>query len=150
MRAYAKEVGFFCEIGSLTICALQSYFLVYHISLTWRISHTLCAFLAMSWTLDGLRSKFGDNTFTINCPGKKSVDMSLSNYLDYMHQQHDEDPMYLFDAVFGETAPELLDSYEVPAVFHDDFYDVLGTGDWDPYLSLENLRKLLHVCKKHL
>lgn len=94
-----------------------------------RIIHGSCMSTAMSWTLDGLRKKFGEMSFTVNCPSKKSAEMSLHNFLDYMHHQQDEDPLYLFDAAFGETVPELLDSYEVPAIFRDDFYNVLGTGD---------------------
>jgi hypothetical protein len=41
--------------------------------------------------------------------------------------QADEEPLYVFDAAFGEAAPQLLGAYKVPAVFRDqDYYSVLG------------------------
>ena len=38
--------------------------------------------------------------------------------------------MYLFDNLFGEKAPSLLQDYEVPIYFAEDFFKVLedGTG----------------------
>lgn len=43
----------------------------------------------------------------------RKVDMSFSSYIDYMHQQNDESPLYLFDHRFEEKAPAMLNEYKV-------------------------------------
>lgn len=37
----------------------------------------------------------------------------------------DEEPMYIFDALFGDLAPAMLDGYEIPQYFREDFFSVL-------------------------
>ena len=39
--------------------------------------------------------------------------MRLDDYVHYMHTNHDEDPIYLFDPKFHTHAPTLLQDYEV-------------------------------------
>ncbi|XP_012447951.1 lysine-specific demethylase JMJ21 [Gossypium raimondii] len=76
-----------------------------------------------SWTIDWLVPKYGDTTFQISSPLK--VSMTFKDYVSYMKQQHDEDPLYIFDDKFGESAPGLLKDYTVPQIFQEDFFDVL-------------------------
>ncbi|MBA0691839.1 hypothetical protein Goari_009445, partial [Gossypium aridum] len=76
-----------------------------------------------SWTIDQLVPKYGDTTFKISSPLK--VSMTFKDYVSYMKQQHDEDPLYIFDDKFGESAPGLLKDYTVPQIFQEDFFDVL-------------------------
>lgn len=40
--------------------------------------------------------------------------MDLRRYFMYANQQRDENPFYIFDADFGDKAPELLSDYTVP------------------------------------
>jgi hypothetical protein len=52
--------------------------------------------------------------------------MSLPSYYAYLARQVDEEPLYVFDATFGESAPQLLQAYSVPACFTQDYYSALG------------------------
>ncbi|MBA0837145.1 hypothetical protein Goarm_009324 [Gossypium armourianum] len=76
-----------------------------------------------SWTIDQLVPKYGDTIFKISSPLK--VSMTFKDYVSYMKQQHDEDPLYIFDDKFGESAPGLLKDYTVPQIFQEDFFGVL-------------------------
>jgi hypothetical protein len=69
---------------------------------------------------------FGSKSLQVSKPGGGKLKMDLAVYGDYMQRQHDEEPLYVFDAAFGETAPELLDLYSVPEPFDQDFTAVLG------------------------
>lgn len=52
--------------------------------------------------------------------------MTMSDFAQYFSDQQDETPLYLFDDDFGNTAPSLLDGYEVPHIFSDDLFSYLG------------------------
>lgn len=41
----------------------------------------------------------------------------------------EQSPMYLFDNDFAEKAPVLLQEYEVPTYFKEDFFSLLGPKD---------------------
>lgn len=51
--------------------------------------------------------------------------MTLRDYAAYTQVQHDEEPLYIFDPTYGETAPPLLRDYSVPPLFGDDFLELL-------------------------
>jgi hypothetical protein len=53
--------------------------------------------------------------------------MALPAYFDYLGRQADEEPLYVFDGAFGETAPQLLEGYQVPLLFAQDYHAVLGS-----------------------
>jgi hypothetical protein len=53
--------------------------------------------------------------------------MTLSAYYDYLGRQADEEPLYVFDGAFGESAPQLLAGYQVPHLFAQDYHAVLGS-----------------------
>lgn len=80
------------------------------------------------WHPEALRVRFGH--VMMSCSHdisiKKGVKMPLGVYLDYVDQQHDETPLYVFDAKFGENAPALLDMYCVPRLFPEDLLSCLG------------------------
>ncbi|XVE95270.1 hypothetical protein REPUB_Repub02eG0081900 [Reevesia pubescens] len=86
-----------------------------------------------TWTIDKLLLKYGDTEFRISqrTPGK--VSMKFKDYVSYMKQQHDEDPLYIFDDKFGESAPGLLKDYNVPQIFQEDFFDVLDRDSRPPF-----------------
>jgi hypothetical protein len=64
--------------------------------------------------------------------------MQMGAYLAYAAQQRDEDPLYLFDAKFGDALPELLADYAVPPMFQQSLFDVLGA----PHRLLQDLTAL--------
>ncbi|KAK8692331.1 hypothetical protein V6N13_075799 [Hibiscus sabdariffa] len=84
-----------------------------------------------TWTIDQLVSKYGDVAFKISSSLKFS--MKFKDYVSYMKQQHDEDPLYIFDDKFGESAPGLLKDYTVPQIFTEDFFDVLEKDRRPPF-----------------
>ncbi|XP_008804772.2 F-box protein At1g78280 [Phoenix dactylifera] len=77
------------------------------------------------WTIDQLLLNYGDVTLGISQRSSKKITMKFKDYVSYMKLQHDEDPLYVFDDKFGEAAPALLEDYNVPHLFQEDFFDVL-------------------------
>jgi hypothetical protein len=73
------------------------------------------------WTIEYLLSKYGNVTFRA-----ENVDLTLENYFQYASNATEESPLYLFDKSFGETCPELLNDFEVPCYFNEDFFRLLG------------------------
>eukprot|EP00850_Spirogloea_muscicola_P003748 SM000015S01248 [mRNA] locus=s15:802563:808955:+ [translate_table: standard] len=64
--------------------------------------------------------------FKVSQSQGKKVTMELKDYLAYMDQQRDEEPLYIFDEKFGETAPALLDDYRAPPQVVEDYLSLLG------------------------
>ncbi|KAL6766636.1 hypothetical protein ACKKBG_A36795 [Auxenochlorella protothecoides x Auxenochlorella symbiontica] len=54
--------------------------------------------------------------------------MSFEGYCAYADAQSDELPLYLFDKGFAERCPDLGADYQVPEVFSEDLFAVLGPG----------------------
>lgn len=77
------------------------------------------------WTIDQLLLNYADVAFGISQRSSKKITMKFKDYVLYMKLQHDEDPLYVFDDKFGEAAPALLEDYNVPHLFQEDFFDVL-------------------------
>ncbi|KAG8632916.1 hypothetical protein MANES_18G065400v8 [Manihot esculenta] len=86
-----------------------------------------------TWTIDQLSMKYGDKAFRISQRSSRKVSMKFKDYVSYMKFQHDEDPLYIFDDKFGETAPSLLKDYSVPHLFQEDFFEVLDKEQRPPY-----------------
>ncbi|XP_047341071.1 F-box protein At1g78280 [Impatiens glandulifera] len=78
------------------------------------------------WTVDKLIKNYGDTTLRISQKSAKKISMKFKDYASYMNNQHDEDPLYIFDDKFGEVAPGLLEDYSVPHLFKEDYFDVLS------------------------
>ncbi|KAG8503228.1 hypothetical protein CXB51_001046 [Gossypium anomalum] len=86
-----------------------------------------------NWTIDKLLLKYGDTAFKISQRTAGKISMKFKDYVSYMNEQHDEDPLYIFDHKFGEAAPGLLDDYNVPQIFQEDFFDVLDRDSRPPF-----------------
>ncbi|KAK9810680.1 hypothetical protein WJX73_010262 [Symbiochloris irregularis] len=81
---------------------------------------------AAGWTAAGLLKSNGHTNFAVSKSTGGTGFMDLANYLKYCAQQHDEDPLYIFDAAFGEKSPALLD-YTVPCAFSEDLHACIGS-----------------------
>lgn len=92
---------------------------------TWNASKT--------WTPEQLVVEYGDTPFRISQKSANKISMKLDDYVSYIQQQHDEDPLYIFDDKFGEVAPDLLKDYSVPHLFPDDYFDVLDSDQRPPF-----------------
>ncbi|KAJ0752762.1 putative transcription factor & chromatin remodeling &Metalloenzymes JmjC family [Helianthus annuus] len=86
-----------------------------------------------TWTPEQLLIKYGDTSFRISQRSANKVSMKLKDYVSYMQEQHDEDPLYIFEDKFGEVAPDLLKDYSVPHLFPDDYFDVLDNDQRPPF-----------------
>ncbi|XP_071710088.1 lysine-specific demethylase JMJ21 [Rutidosis leptorrhynchoides] len=86
-----------------------------------------------TWTPEQLLEKYGDTSFRISQRSANKISMKLKDYVSYIQEQHDEDPLYIFDDKFGEVAPDLLKDYSVPHLFPDDYFDVLDSDLRPPY-----------------
>jgi len=87
------------------------------------------------WTIENLVKRFGDTRFKVDelDPVRdKKLKMKLRHFVHYMRYNEDEDPIYLFDANFGDREPQLLEEYEVPKYFKEDFFELLGDHDRRP------------------
>ncbi|XP_002513952.2 F-box protein At1g78280 [Ricinus communis] len=86
-----------------------------------------------TWTVDQLSKKYGDTAFKISQRSSRKVSMKFKDYISYINCQHDEDPLYIFDDKFGETAPGLLKDYSVPHLFEEDYFEVLTREQRPPF-----------------
>lgn len=85
------------------------------------------AFRDQEWSLPRLEARFANHWFkTDEVVDGKKIKMRFGNYLSYYRNNHDEDPIYLFDPDFLERAPELARDYRVPPYFTEDLFAVLG------------------------
>lgn len=81
-----------------------------------------------TWSMERLLEKYADVSFRA-----ESVDWPLRTYIDYMNNNHDESPLYLFDRAFVEkmnlvvsaTSDRAAD-YWPPTCFGSDLFSVLG------------------------
>ncbi|KAI9806823.1 MAG: hypothetical protein M1833_002480 [Piccolia ochrophora] len=89
------------------------------------------------WSLDALQEEYGNVVFRA-----EAVDWSLENYLNYLRNNDDESPLYLFDRYFVEKMKLRTDEdtddgtkdgtdgtmqdYWPPKCFGDDLFAVLG------------------------
>lgn len=81
------------------------------------------------WTVKSLLSKYKDVVFRA-----EAVDWPLEKYVDYMVDNNDESPLYLFDHAFAEKMQLATDSskgealdYTPPACFGPDLFTLLGS-----------------------
>jgi len=81
-----------------------------------------------TWSTEQLLDRYADVPFRA-----ESVDWPLKTYIDYMTNNHDESPLYLFDRAFAEkmdltvsAQPEDKADYWPPACFGSDLFTVLG------------------------
>ncbi|KAL6071142.1 JmjC domain-containing protein, variant 2 [Balamuthia mandrillaris] len=84
-----------------------------------------------SWTEKNLLKKLEG----VSCrmdevgPDGTKIHMTFSDYLQYAHNYHDDDPIYYFDPNFADKTPSLLDDYEIPEYFADDAFSLLDLDD---------------------
>ncbi|KAL3477521.1 hypothetical protein BJX99DRAFT_257338 [Aspergillus californicus] len=78
------------------------------------------------WSVDTLVPKHGETLFRA-----EAVDWPLETYIDYMKNNSDESPLYLFDKEFAskmglKESPIREATYWQPPCFGEDFFSVLG------------------------
>ncbi len=91
------------------------------------------------WTIPSL----SNDTILLDRPFKvgedddgNAVHMKLRHFLQYMQCNHDDSPLYIFDATFDEDkrgASRLLKDYTVPTYFNEDLMSLVGEHRRPPY-----------------
>ncbi|KAG7390409.1 hypothetical protein PHYPSEUDO_007932 [Phytophthora pseudosyringae] len=89
------------------------------------------------WTAEKLIKRFPSDVkhrITHNLDVMSSsptMEMSFADYFNYASNQHDETPLYIFDARFGEKMPAVLEDYSVEdlKVFKEDFLSVIASPE---------------------
>ncbi|CAI5732321.1 unnamed protein product [Hyaloperonospora brassicae] len=84
------------------------------------------------WTMEKLSERFSSDVkhrITHNLDivsSSATMEMSFADYIQYASHQHDETPLYIFDAQFGEKMPSMLEEYRIEdlKVFEEDFLSV--------------------------
>lgn len=83
---------------------------------------------ASEWTVEKLSQKYGAIRFKTDEVDAEShkFKMRFTDYVQYMLENQDEDPIYMFDPCFDERAPKMLKDYRIPEYFQEDFFAALG------------------------
>ncbi|KAL1922009.1 uncharacterized protein VTP21DRAFT_10651 [Calcarisporiella thermophila] len=88
------------------------------------------------WRLDKLADRLGDIPLRVaNEQGGQHeyIKMTARAYIDYARDQHDETPLYVFDPAFGEKWPHMIEEYEVPKYFREDYFEWLQGDERPPF-----------------
>lgn len=89
------------------------------------LTHPVCGWpVYRGWSTETLLDKYGDVKFRA-----EAVDWPLKTYVDYMNDNDDESPLYLFDRAFAEKMDLNIGGdpqYWAPACFGKDLFSVLG------------------------
>jgi len=78
---------------------------------------------ASRWTREYLIEKYGEVPFKTDF---ENTEMKLADYFLYCEKVIEERPVYLFDNTFGERAPSMLENFEKPIYFEQDFFELLN------------------------
>nr|GEZ28781.1 F-box protein At1g78280 [Tanacetum cinerariifolium] len=136
-RCYTRLDGFAFDRGNVerkTDISVQDFVQQYDGQKPVLVSGLADTWLARkTWTPEQLLVKYGSTPFRISQKSAKKLSMKFEDYVSYMQEQHDEDPLYIFDDKFGEVAPDLLKDYSVPHLFPDDYFDVLDSDQRPPF-----------------
>jgi len=80
------------------------------------------------WNKKDLIERFHGKTFQVG-----RVETTLDKYFIYCAESHDEKPIYLFDNLYGDKYPDMLDDYVVPSYFRTDYFALLNKKDRPSY-----------------
>ncbi len=78
---------------------------------------------ALNWTPQGLVERYGDEIVEVTPSAsmeEAQMEMSLAEYVEYV-EAPDERLLYMTSWNFREVCPELLDDFEVPVYFREDW-----------------------------
>jgi hypothetical protein len=108
-------------------------------------THTPCMILGMAddwpamktWSFENFNERFSNDKFTLANGEEKRIRYKyFYHYMNHKKHRRDDIPLYLFDSNFGDekrASRVLLDDYEVPEWFDEDFFAILGEDKRPPF-----------------
>jgi histone arginine demethylase JMJD6 len=100
------------------------------------------------WTFEWFTQKYGDVNVDVHSTTQKSHKMLLKDYLNsFKIEKSEKEALYLSNWVFGTDHPELLNYFETPKYFTEDWMKLIkGHPDlrW-LYIGPKNTFSLLHI-----
>lgn len=110
---------------SLRTLSCESFFAKYdHPSQPVILTDGMSDWSAASWDPAQLSEDYPSQQFSAG--GYKFTFHDYFRYAKAVYEADDQ-PVYLFDPTFAEKAPQLAKDYDVPHVFQDDLFSVLGS-----------------------
>ncbi|RYH30091.1 hypothetical protein EON65_06225, partial [archaeon] len=89
-----------------------------------------------TWTLRQLKEDYGERMFKCgeDDDGYK-IKMKLKYFLNYLHNNTDDSPLYIFDSNFYEdsSSRSIMNDFKLPSYFPDDLFSLVGEKKRPPY-----------------
>jgi len=88
------------------------------------------------WSMEALEERFRHVDFKVGkTDGGKNIALKMKYFVDYVRNQQDDSPLYLFETKMDETSTmrHLLDDFEHPDIFPHDWFALMNDDARPPH-----------------